>query len=261
MYQLTRKFLLITLILIILAITACQQQANLTSDHQKHNQTSHTSKQGAQQLAIQFKANPSKVDVGKSIQLSSTVKRGDKPATDATVKFEVWEKNSKEKHQMLDAKHDGKGTYHVNQTYSKAGEYLVVVHVTAPQVHQMISGQFQVGNLKHSHHHGHGQAVQLHMMLPDSIQKGKEVTLVGHVQQVTSIKNEQQNYKPLEKANVRFEIWQEGKDQHQFVDTKESSPGQYTATYTFLEASKYHIKLHVEKDKIHEHKEETKTVQ
>ncbi|SFJ36863.1 FixH family protein [Thermoflavimicrobium dichotomicum] len=243
-------FLLISL----LWLTACQQQ----SDHQHHQNTDKTDKpQSTASLSIEFQAKPTPVEIGQPIQLSTTVKRGNQPATDATVKLEVWEKNSKDPHQMLETKQVEKGTYATSQTFKQAGEYLVVVHATAPQVHQMISGKFQVGKETegHSHQgHVHDQAINLHVMLPQQAKKGQATSLVGHVQK---------EGKPLTQARVRFEIWQEGKEQRQYVDTKENQPGEYTASYTFPETGTYHIKLHVEKESehLHEHKEEKLTVQ
>lgn len=143
MKKLTARFLTILTLLMLALLTACNNQ---TETHNHDQQTlSPDMAQFGNQLTLDFQASPSKVEVGQAIQLKVEIHRQNEPATDATVKFEVWEKNSKEKHQLLDAKHDGQGVYSTSQSFSEEGEYLVVVHVTAPGVHQMVDGKFQVG--------------------------------------------------------------------------------------------------------------------
>jgi YtkA-like len=245
MLQKYRFAIFILLLISINWLTGCSSAENKPS-HQHAKQPAIP-----QSLTIQFQTNPAQVEPNQSLQLISNVKRGNQPATDAKVEFEVWTKGQKS-HQRLTAKHAGNGKYVASSNYKQTGRYSVMVHVNAPGVHQMISGQFQVGEPnqhEHSSHHSH--ALTIHMMLPESAQKGKATTLTGHVQ-----KEDQ----PFGQANVQFEIWQEGKEKHEFIPAKESKPGEYTASHTFSESGTYHIQIHIEKGEIHEHKEEQITV-
>ncbi|MCS0542780.1 FixH family protein, partial [Aeromonas veronii] len=61
---------------------------------------------------------------------------------------------------------------------------------------------------------------------------------------------------PLTKARVRYEIYKEGSDKHDWVDTKETNSGEYTSSYSFTEGGTYTIIIHVENDNgLHEHEE------
>ncbi len=142
MNKLTSRLITILALLTIVLLTACNNQTETNNQQQP---LSPDMLQFGNSLTLDFQATPATVEAGEPVQLKVNIKRQNEPATDATVQFEVWEKSSKEKHQILDAKHDGQGVYSTSQSFSQEGEYLVVVHVTAPGVHQMVDGKFQVG--------------------------------------------------------------------------------------------------------------------
>ena len=59
-----------------------------------------------------------------------------------------------------------------------------------------------------------------------------------------------------ENLKVRYEIWSDLSENHEWVDAEEINAGEYEADYTFKEASTYHVQIHVEDDKdLHEHEE------
>ncbi|GEK32970.1 FixH family protein [Kurthia sibirica] len=60
--------------------------------------------------------------------------------------------------------------------------------------------------------------------------------------------------KPLTKADVRFQITQEGVEKADWVDLKEEKSGHYTTKHIFKEPGKYTLTLHVMKgDTLHDH--------
>lgn len=204
------------------------------------------------QLNITFQSSPDQPDKNQPVELSSVITDENKPFTDANVEFEVWKQG--EEHQMIKASHQADGKYTAVQKFPEDGQYHVVVHVTAPGIHQMISGSFTIGeaqNNSHSHHH-QDSGVQMHMDVPENVQAGQTIEALAHVQL---------DQKALTDADVRFEFWKEGNNKHEYIETTEKNPGEYAASLTFSEKGTYHLKLHVEKDKIHDHQEKTITVQ
>lgn len=126
-------------------LTACNQtnesqQAN--QNHENHQHHEHTQPPINQQLNITFSIDPTEAKVNQPVTLISTIKADDTPVTDAKVEFEVWKEE--EDTQMLSASMKEAGNYQIEHTFSEAGTYHVVVHVTTPHVHQMISETFTV---------------------------------------------------------------------------------------------------------------------
>ena len=238
-------FILSLALLTVFAAGCGQLKPQETEEQQNQTQT-------PAQLNITFQSSPDQPDKNQPVELSSMITAENKPFTDADVEFEVW-KQGKE-HQMIKASHQGDGKYAVTQKFPEDGQYHVVVHVTAPGIHQMISGSFTIGknqNDSGSHHH-HDSGVHMHMDVPEKVQAGQTIGALAHVQL---------DQKALTGADVRFEFWKEGNNQHQFIETSEKNPGEYAASLSFPEKGTYHLKLHVEKDKIHDHQEITITAQ
>ncbi|MDP4549505.1 FixH family protein [Alkalihalobacillus macyae] len=67
----------------------------------------------------------------------------------------------------------------------------------------------------------------------------------------TSVKEEMQ---ALTEANVRFEYWKEGDDQHTYTDAEENDEGMYDGKVEISEPGTYMLKVHVEKgEDLHTH--------
>lgn len=98
--------------------------------------------------------------------------------------------------------------------------------------------------------HHHDSPLHIDFQALNSIKANENTTLS------VQIANEAE---PLTEARVRFEIWQENSQAHDYVDATEETAGSYTATHTFVTAGTYHITIHVEKDQghIHDHVETT----
>ncbi|MFK4998327.1 hypothetical protein ACI2OX_16460 [Bacillus sp. N9] len=129
---------------------------------------------------------------------------------------------------MLTAKNKEDGTYEVEKAFDHDAIYHVQVHVTARGMHVMPKNTITVGDVitehedhghaEHDHsHHEHADGFSMHFMKPENVEKGKETELILHIQDDEG---------PMEKARVRFEIWNDDiSDKHDWVDADETKPG------------------------------------
>ncbi|BCB02953.1 FixH family protein [Bacillus sp. KH172YL63] len=209
----------------------------------------------------QLKPIEAKLDVpatgkkGETISLSTTVTQGDENVEDAgEVKYEIWQDGHKEESEMIEAKHEKGGIYKAEKSFGEDGMYTVQVHVTARDMHTMPKAQIAIGEVEageheeagDDHHHGdHESTVAIHLMKPDKMTAGEETGLMVHVEEEGSA---------LEDAEVRFEIYQDGQEKHEWVDLTSTEAGKYSGSYTFPEKGTYTVQVHVTKgEAIHEH--------
>ncbi|MBS4220391.1 FixH family protein [Bacillus sp. FJAT-49711] len=205
-------------------------------------------------------------DVNEEVPFKATVTQGDEKVSDADeVVFEVWEEGKKEEGEMIDSVNHKDGTYEAKKAFDHDGMFTVQVHVTARGLHTMPKKSVTVGEgvqdeNTHSdheegdhehgdHEHGnHSEDFSMHFMKPESIEKGKNTEFIVHLQD---------HDQPLEKARVRYEIWNdEISDKHEWVDASETKAGEYSGTHAFNEAGLYSVKIHVQNDEgLHEHEE------
>lgn len=94
--------------------------------------------------------------------------------------------------------------------------------------------------------HEHSNEVSIEITTPVTDQVSKELDL-----EVAVMDGEN----PLTGAEVGFETWKEGDTTHPYFDAEENKNGHYDSKLLFEEPGEYTIKVHVEKDSIHEHKE------
>ncbi|MBP0725594.1 FixH family protein [Bacillus sp. RG28] len=193
------------------------------------------------------------IKANEQITIKAKVTQGGQAVKDADeVKFQIGE-NGQQNSEMLDATNQKDGTYSVNYTFKQDGNYYVVAHVTARDMHMMPKELITVGNPtttvqpaqhQHGEEHHHGDAT-IHVMGIENIVANKENMFMIHVQD--------KHGQPISKANVRLESWQDVNGKHEFIDAKEVKAGEYEVKETFTKAGKYSIKAHVEKPGIHEH--------
>lgn len=192
---------------------------------------------------------PETADVGTEVELTAKVTQGEEVVTDASeVEFEVIEETSGHKHMYPAELQDD--VYTIRISFDQPGSYSVTSHVTARSMHTMptkvieVQGEVTAASKEqtdgHSHHHG---AI---IDFEDGTAKAGEPTTLS-----TTVTFEDA---PLTEAAVRFEIWKDGSEQHDWVDTTEDEGGQYSAGYTFEESGSYFVQVHVEKDPdLHDH--------
>ncbi len=214
--------------------------------------------------AIEAKLDvPEKGEKGEAVSLSTQVTQGDEKVEDAgEVKYEIWKTGHKEESEMIEAEHDKGGIYKAEKTFEEDGMYTVQVHVTARDMHTMPKTEIAIGEVEageheeagEGHQHGdHESTVSIHLIKPDSVTAGEEAEMIVHVE------NEEA---ALEDAKVRFEIYQDGQEKHEWVDLAQGEAGKYSGSYTFPEKGSYNVQVHVTKgEEIHEHTMETVEVQ
>jgi uncharacterized protein with ACT and thioredoxin-like domain len=227
-------------------------------------------------LNVEISVSPEKLNPSEEVKIDAQVTYGDEKVEDADeVKFQIWEKGNEEEDEFINGEHKGKGIYSITKEFDHDGVFIVVAHVTARSMHNMPKKEILVGDAtqleesneeaisetdehnNHSHE-GHDTATDHHHseividLLTDEAIKSNQATTLA-----TTIKNGESE---LTEANVRFEIWKDGEENHVYIDAEESKSGHYEQVYKFLESGAYIVKVHVEKDEIHDHIEQTLTV-
>ncbi|WP_102346046.1 FixH family protein [Bacillus sp. Marseille-P3661] len=216
---------------------------------------------------------PDQANAGEKIILKAVVTHGEEKVKDADeVEFEYWEKGNNEESTKIQSNNNGDGTYTAEVTFGHDGVYEMYAHTTARDMHTMPKKSITIGEgassdhteeqQEHSEgheegqqehneghaHSGHDEGFALHFMEPKEIKSNQKTQLTVHLQ----LGNE-----PLMNADVRYEIINESNsDKHDWVETEETTSGEYTSSYTFAEEGNYTIIIHVKNDKgLHEHEE------
>lgn len=200
-----------------------------------------------------------KVEVGGTVNMAAVVTHGDEKVADADeVLFEFWEEGKKADSVKIESVNEKDGSYTAETTFDHDGLFHVQVHVTARGLHTMPMKEVIVGGgaqsvEEHSEeghhgesHAGHAEGFSMHFVEPENVKSDEKFGLVVHLQI---------DGKPLEKARVRYEIWNEANpDKHDWITAIEPEAGEYAYTHAFAEAGTYSVQIHVEDDKdLHEH--------
>ncbi|MFF2414987.1 FixH family protein [Bacillus safensis] len=92
---------------------------------------------------------PEQVEKNESVIVKAAVTYGDTPVDDADdVQFEVWKDGDKDNSKMIQPKKENKGVYELHTAFKKDGLYIIQVHVTAKQQHNMPKTNIHVGEVK-----------------------------------------------------------------------------------------------------------------
>lgn len=248
-----KKLMLIGAALLLALLAACG------SGNEEKSSGGSSDKQPEKLVPIEVKLSvPEHGEVNKPVKLKVAVTQGDEKVADADeVEYEIWKNGKKEGSELLKSNNNKDGTYTAEKTFAEDGVYTVQVHVTARDQHQMPKAEIAIGDAKaedaahedqegeHGHHHA--EDFSMHVKQPDAVKKGEEAKFAVHLE----LKD-----KPLEKADVRFEISKGDDPKHEWVSTKETAAGVYEGAFAFKEAGTYKMIVHVEnKDGLHEHEE------
>ncbi len=222
-------------------------------------------------LEVEIEILPETLVANEPITFNAHVTYGDEKVEDANeVQFQIWEKGNEEGEEFFEGEHVGEGTYSIQKTFDHDGIYYVVAHVTARNMHNMPKKEFIIGEAEDSsseeteghhegeeseheehssshHNHSHGH-LTVDLELPAEVTKNNETKL-----RVSVTDHEV----PLTEANVVFELWKEGQTKHEFIRTSEVSEGVYESSFVFQEDGTYEVRIHVEKESLHEHIEKT----
>jgi hypothetical protein len=240
-----RKFGLLIIVFVLATLAACGKGETLNEDV------------NVMPLPLDVKLTVTEqVEVDGTIKMAAVVTQGDDKVDDADeVEFEVWEEGKKDDSVKIESTNDKDGMYTAETSFDHDGLFHVQVHVTARGLHTMPKKEVTVGNggnyeeaTKGEEEHEHAVGFSMHFTQPENLKSGETTEFDVHLQV---------DGQPLEKARVRYEIWNEANpDKRDWVDVEESVSGEYAASYTFAEVGAYKIQIHVEDDKeLHEHEE------
>ncbi|MED3563952.1 FixH family protein [Bacillus xiapuensis] len=129
-----KKFFIGFVVLIGL-LAGCSDQSGLNTSN---------SSDTPQEVKVAIKFVPETITANQNAKIEAIVTQGKEKVSDADeVKFEIW-KSGQDKHEMLNAKNEGKGIYSITKTFKDEGQYYVTAHVTARDMHTMPNQKFTV---------------------------------------------------------------------------------------------------------------------
>ncbi|MGM8213149.1 FixH family protein [Virgibacillus sp. W0430] len=247
-----KKILSFAFILMVALLTACGGESE--------NESTDTEEELAT-LEVDFDL-PESAEKGEPVELKATVTYGDTLVEDANeVDFEYWLGDDEDNSTTIASTNNEDGTYTAEVIFEKDGVYSIFAHTTARDMHTMPKKQITIGTGEaHDHEqdaggheghddedHAHTNGFHMHFMAPEDVTTAEDTELMVHLQMDDA---------PLAGAAVRYEIWHENSERHNWTDANETKAGEYVASYKFEQAGTYHIQIHVEDDEdLHEHKE------
>lgn len=234
-----RKIGLLLVIVVLGALAACGKEDDVP-----------TEVKAPEMLEVELTVAET-ADVDETVEMKAIVTQGDEKIEEADeVVFEVWEEGKKSDSEMIDSVNEKGGIYTAEKSFAHDGLFHIQVHVTANGIHTMPLTEVVVGEGGHydeqaGEDHNHAEGFFMHFTAPEDLTAEQEESLVVHIQM---------DDKPLENLRVRYEIWSDLSEKHEWVDAVESNSGEYSADYTFNEASTYHVQIHVQdNNELHEH--------
>jgi|SRR5690625_2298049 len=238
-----RNIWLFLIVLVLITLAACGNNDATDSEAPAEEEL--------HELIVDFDV-PETADVDETIEVKATVTYGDEEVTDAEVVFEYWEQGSEEDSTKVDAVNNEDGTYTTEIDFNHDSAFEMYAHTDAKELHTMPKKAIAVGDAEidenaEEQEHYHAEGFDMHFTEPENVQAGEETDLVTNLEMDDA---------PFEEADVRYEIWSDNSDKHEWVDAEESDDGEYTAAHTFADAGTYYIQIHVEDDDgLHEHEE------
>ena len=97
-------------------------------------------------IDVQVKISPEAAKVNQKLLFEVTVTQGDEKVTDASsVEFEFGKKDGSDI-EKITVKHNKDGIYSLEKSFGDAGDYYIIPHVTARDMHAMPKKEFSVAN-------------------------------------------------------------------------------------------------------------------
>jgi len=137
---LKKFFSFISILILITILAACSND-----NSEKEDKDTEQAEEELEVLEVDLDT-PKTLDVDEKTTLSAKVTYGDEDVKDADeVEYEIWEEGNKEASTMHEAKNEKDGTYTYETSFDDDGEYVVQVHVTAKEQHNMPKNNITVG--------------------------------------------------------------------------------------------------------------------
>lgn len=186
--------------------------------------------------------------VGKEIIIDTKVEKGNQVITEADDVVVEIRKSGSDHRELLDAKNMGDGIYQVMHTFSDAGKYYIVSHVTADGLHVMPEKEIVVSEQGAKETAVHPKVNYDIVFTNIPVKSGKENKFEAAIEM---------EGEPLKGAAVFFEYWKEGSTDSKLLKAQEGNDGKYEKRIQFTEPGTYKVQVHVEKDDFHEHQLQT----
>ncbi|WP_082235034.1 FixH family protein [Halobacillus massiliensis] len=242
----------IFLLIISIVLSACG-----TTENEEKNETIAEDELFNPEVEVKFEEEP--LPVGEEAAVQAVVTSNDTVIEDADyVKFEIWnDADGQDSSETIEAEHTGNGVYEISYSFEKPGNYQVIAHTQARNIHTMPQVEVQAGSddeaAAHSHdnedqNHDHGEGEYSAALESEEYTSGESSELSALIER----KNEAFN-----DAEVTFEIISDQLDKNEFIEAQEQESGKYSAQYEFPSAGDYTVNIHYEKpdEEIHGHKE------
>lgn len=129
------KKIVLTALFSVLLLSAC---SNSEDTHEGHAESNHDapSEDEVRSLDVELSVPLETVSKGETVELTAHVTSNDENVEDADhVMFEVL--SGEDSLDMIEAEHSGDGLYTIEYTFESEGEFRVISHVDAFQLHTM----------------------------------------------------------------------------------------------------------------------------
>jgi hypothetical protein len=223
-------------------------------------------------LEVDLRLPEDKLDPGAEVILEAYVWQGDEAVEDANeVKFEIQLQGVPDS-EILEGQHQGKGIYTAEKQFMEEGIYSITAHVTARDMHNMPKKDLVIGTPSeptdgehtehesedgHTEHDDHGDDAQNgehagHSHDGDVIvdlQSGYEIKVNENTELAVFV---EEKGEPVTGAALTFEIWAEGQEEHDILESAEEGKGVYKANRKFETAGMYKILVYVKKGDLEE---------
>ncbi|WP_193726893.1 FixH family protein [Paenibacillus guangzhouensis] len=136
------SMLAIACILLIALLAGCSG-SNEGMNHDGMNMDMDMSEDAMNPIKVEI-ILPAQITANKDVVLQAKVTQTDKPVDDAKeVMFELW-RGEEQEHEKIEAKLTSNGVYQIEKQFAESGEYTMIAHVTAREMHSMPKKTFEV---------------------------------------------------------------------------------------------------------------------
>lgn len=127
------------LLLVIVLLAGCG-----TKDHGADHNGMDMGDETLVPIKVEIRLHPESIAAQEKAVIEAKVTQGGDPVDDAReVLFEIW-RDDQERHEKIEGKHKKDGVYQIEKQFAEPGQYHVIAHVTARDMHSMPQKNFEV---------------------------------------------------------------------------------------------------------------------